>query len=167
MIESPQTVTDLNSLSEGARVWIFQSSKPLVGDMRTQIASSLIAFLKDWAAHGKSLFAAFEIRYDRFIVIGVDEAMAQATGCSIDKLIKTIQAIDSSYGLDLLERMKVAYRDGEDIKEVDANAFAKMLADGQADQDTPVFNNVVESIGELKTSWETTVKESWHRNLLP
>ncbi|NQV52751.1 MAG: ABC transporter ATPase [Flavobacteriales bacterium] len=135
--------------------------------MRTQIASSLIAFLKDWAAHGKSLFAAFEIRYDRFIVIGVDEAMAQATGCSIDKLIKTIQAIDSSYGLDLLERMKVAYRDGEDIKEVDANAFAKMLADGQADQDTPVFNNVVESIGELKTSWETTVKESWHRNLLP
>ena len=114
MIESPQTVTDLSSLSDGARVWIFQSSKPLVGDMRTQISSSMIAFLKDWAAHGKNLFAAFEIRYDRFIVIGVDEAMAQATGCSIDKLIKTIQAIDSSYELDLLERMKVAYREGED-----------------------------------------------------
>ncbi len=167
MIESPLTVTDLSAMSDDARVWVFQSSKPLTGDVRTDISSTLISFLKDWAAHGKQLFAAFEIRYDRFIVIGVDEAMAQATGCSVDKLMRTVQEIDSKYSLDLLERMKVAYRKGEDILEVDANNFTKMLANGTADQDTPVFNNVVQSVGELKTSWETTVKESWHRNLLP
>lgn len=167
MIESPLTVTDLSAMSDDARVWVFQSFKPLTGDVRTDISSTLISFLKDWAAHGKQLFAAFEIRYDRFIVIGVDEAMAQATGCSVDKLMRTVQEIDSKYSLDLLERMKVAYRKGEDILEVDVNNFTKMLANGTADQDTPVFNNVVQSVGELKTSWETTVKESWHRNLLP
>lgn len=167
MIESPDTVTDLSSLSRDARVWIFQSSKLLHGDIRLDISSTLISFLKDWAAHGRALFAAFEIRYDRFIVIGVDEAQAQATGCSIDKLMRTVQALDDKHNLDLLERMKVAYREGEEIKEVDANTFAAMLADGRANSETVVFNNVIQSVGELKTEWETTVANSWHRNLLP
>lgn len=167
MIDSPQAVTNFASLSKDARVWIFQSSKPLTGEIRTEFSSTLIAFLKDWAAHGNQLFAAFEIRYDRFVIIGVDEAIAQATGCSIDKLMRTVQALDEQFELDLLERMKVAYRDGEDIVEVDVNTFTQMLADGRATGDTPVFNNVLQSVGELDSQWETTVKDSWHRNLMP
>ncbi|MEX2597377.1 MAG: ABC transporter ATPase [Salibacteraceae bacterium] len=162
----PTSITDLNRLNDDARVWVFQSSEVLSGTLRDDISSALIAFLKDWAAHGKQLFAAFEIKYDRFIIIGIDEAMAQATGCSIDKLMKLIQELDQKHELDLLERMKVAYRDGEDIVECDVNTFTKMLAEGRVDKQTVVFNNVVQSIGELKTSWETSVQNSWHANLL-
>lgn len=162
-----QTVTDISTLSENSRVWVFQSSRLLQGDMRTKISSELIAFLKDWAAHGKSLFAAFEIKYDRFIVIAVDEAMAQATGCSVDKLMKAIQAIDAAYGLDLLNRLKVAYRSGEDVIECDVNTFTEMLKSGEADESTFVFNNVVQDLAEFNSSWETKVSSSWHANLLP
>jgi hypothetical protein len=162
-----QTVTDISTLSEHSRVWVFQSSKLLQGDMRTEISSALIAFLKDWAAHGKSLFAAFDIKFDRFILIAVDEAMAQATGCSVDKLMKTIQAIDAAYSLDLLNRMKVAYRSGEEIIECDVNTFTQMLKSGEADESTFVFNNVVQNLAEFNSNWDTKVSHSWHANLLP
>lgn len=167
MIDQSQRITDLTALPATARVWVFQSSRKIEGDIRTQVSARLISFLKEWAAHGRSLFAAFEIRYDRFIIIGVDEAQAQATGCSIDKLMHTIQEIDREHEMDLLERMKVAYRDGEEINEVSANRFAEMLANGEADEQTRVFNNVVQSLEELQHKWESTVAESWHRNLLP
>lgn len=162
------SITDLSSLTDNARVWVFQSSVSLQGELRTAVSSAMLRFLKDWAAHGRSLFAAFEIVYDRFIVVGVNEAMAQATGCSIDSLMRHMQGIDREHrGLDLLNRMKVAYRNGEDIKECDVNSFAAMLANGEADGTTVVFNNVVNTLGEFKTGWETKVSASWHANLFP
>ena len=162
------SITDLSSLTDDARIWVFQSSIPLQGEVRTAVSSAMMRFLKDWAAHGKSLFAAFEIVYDRFIVVGVNEAMAQATGCSIDSLMRHMQGIDREHrGLDLLNRMKVAYRSGEEIMECDVNSFATMLANGEAVGSTVVFNNVVNTLGEFKTVWETTVAASWHANLLP
>jgi hypothetical protein len=161
-------VTSLEGLSDDARIWIFQSSRPLVGEARMQVSTTLITFLKDWAAHGKQLFAAFEIHHDQFIVIAVDEAVAQATGCSMDKLMRTIQQLDEELSLNCLDRMKVAYRDEKGaIAEVSVNAFTKMLEQGDASKDTYVFNNVLETLGEWRKKWEMPVASSWHANLLP
>lgn len=157
----------LNTLPGTARVWAFQSSKPLTGELRDAVKQGLEQFLVDWAAHGQQLFATMEIRYDRFIIIAVDEAQAAASGCSIDKLMRTIQSVDEAHDLDLLNRMKVAYRSGEDVVECDVNTFSSMLQDGRANKDTVVFNNVVQSVDELNKGWETTVANSWHTNLLP
>jgi hypothetical protein len=161
------SVTSLDSLSGQARVWVFQSSKPLIGSIRTEISMRLLTFLKDWAAHGKQLFAAFEIHHDRFMVIAVDEAVAQATGCSVDKLMRVIQEMDETYQLALLDRMKVAYWHGDQIVEVGVNDFTAMLENGKASGSTMVFNNVVQTLSEWRSAWETTVEKSWHRNLLP
>ena len=162
-----ESINDISVLPTHARVWVFQSSRPLTGVMRSEVDSQLTEFLSSWAAHGLSLMTAYEIRYDRFLVIAVDEEVAQATGCSIDGMMRTVQNIDSEFNLDLLNRMKVAYRSGEDVVECDVNEFTRMLAQGEANSSTPVFNNVVQSIGELSKSWETKVENSWHVNLLP
>ncbi len=171
MSEATQTanqVTSLEGMSDDARIWIFQSSRPLVGEARVKVSTTLITFLKDWAAHGKQLFAAFEIHHDQFIVIAVDEAIAQATGCSMDKLMRTIQQLDEELSLNCLDRMKVAYRtETEGIDEVSVNDFTKMLADGKVSAGTYVFNNVLETLGEWRQSWEVPVSRSWHANLLP
>lgn len=167
-METLEKVSSLNSLSNEARVWIFQSSKPLVGEHRLQVSSTLITFLKDWAAHGKQLFAAFEIVHDRFIVIAVEESMAQATGCSVDKLMRTIQLLDEKLQLNCLERMKVAFRDkAGEIQECSVQEFAVMLSSGIADASTFVFNNVLTNLGEYRIKWEVPVNQSWHANLLP
>jgi len=159
-------IPTFSQLSDTSRVWIFQSSKVLSDQWVQLISIELTSFLQDWAAHGKDLFASFEIRFNRFIVIAVDENMAGATGCSIDKMMKEIQSIDLKFNLNLLERMKVAYRDGEEISEVSVNEFAAMLKSGEATENTMVFNNTVQSISELITNWETPVSQCWVANLL-
>lgn len=155
-----------SSLSDTSRVWVFQSSKELSEQWVTLISNQLESFLRDWAAHGKDLFATFEIRYNRFIIIAVDENIEGASGCSIDKMMQEIQMIDLKFNLNLLQRMKVAYRDGENVKEVTVNDFSAMMKSGEVNENTVVFNNVVQSLAELKSNWETSVKNCWVANLI-
>lgn len=155
-----------SQLSDTSRIWVYQSSKELSEQWVQLISNELTSFLQDWAAHGKDLFASFEIRYNRFIIIAVDENMAGATGCSIDKMMKEIQSIDLKFNLNLLERMKVAYRADETIKEVSVSDFTAMLKSGEVDESTMVFNNTVLSLAQLNTEWETTVANCWVANLL-
>lgn len=171
MNQAPQTsnrVTSFEGLPDHARVWVFQTTRPLIGEARLKVSTALIGFLKDWAAHGKQLAAAFEIHYDQFIVIAVDEAIAQATGCSMDKLMRTIQTLDEDLTLNCLDRMKVAYRNPDGaIEEVSVDAFTKMLETGQVSAGTYVFNNLLEELGQWRNAWEVPVSRSWHANLLP
>lgn len=156
----------LNEMSDDSRIWIFQSTPLLVGNLEANVAESLNEFLVNWAAHGSELFSGFDILHDRFIVIAVDENKAPATGCSIDAMMKVVLDIDRSNQLDLMNRMKVAYRDSSGIKECDVNTFREMLKSGAANGDTLVFNNILDSLGKLKNSWEVPVSQSWHANLM-
>lgn len=163
MISHPN---DVSRLPMNSRVWIFQSSRPINGAMAARLSEELGAFILDWAAHGKQLFAAFEIRYERFIIIAVDERQATASGCSIDSMMRRIQELDMRYDLDLLNRMKVAYRKGSEIIECSMNDFSKMLESGEVDKNTIVFNNLIQQLADLDHSWECPVASSWHANLL-
>jgi len=157
---------DLSKLPPTSRLWIFQSSRLIDGAMAKRLSDELGNFIFDWAAHGKQLFAAFEIRYQRFLILAVDEQQVPASGCSIDTMMRKIQEMDMHYNLDLLNRMKVAYRAGEDIVECSLNDFSKMLKEGTVNKNTIVFNNMVQQLGDLDRSWETTVSRSWHANLI-
>jgi len=162
--------TALNGIANMAgtsRVWIFQSSTLMEGEIKRSIEQSFQEFLAGWAAHGSSLAAGFEIVHDRFLVLAVDESVAMATGCSIDKMMKLVQHVDDEFHLDLLNRMKVAYIDNENVVECDVNSFREMLEAGTANAQTRVFNNLVQSLAEYRAGWETTVAQSWHANLLP
>lgn len=155
-----------SALANTSRIWVFQSSKELSEQWVLLISKQLESFLKVWAAHGKDLYATFEIRYNRFIIIAVDESMEGASGCSIDKMMQEIQMIDLKFNLNLLQRMKVAFRDCEEIKEVTVNEFSAMMKTGVVNENTIVFNNVVQTVAELKTNWETAVKNCWIANLI-
>lgn len=158
---------DISSFEDHTRVWVFQSSKVLTDVDQLEISSILDDFLVKWAAHGADLYAGFEIRFDRFIVIAVDEHRAPATGCSIDLMMKVVQQIDKHYKLDLLNRMKVVYRHGEEIMEANVNKFTQLLANGELNENTTiVFNNVVQNKGDLDAQWEIPVKNSWCVNLM-
>lgn len=154
-------------MSGSSRVWVYQSSKLLVGDLADEISNQIDAFLVQWAAHGKKLFSGFELLYDRFIVIAVDESKAMATGCSIDSMMSMIQKIDQEHSLDLLNRMKVAYRHSGQVSECDVNTFTKLLKSGEVSEQTLVYNNILNTLSQLDSDWLVPVKDSWHANLLP
>ncbi len=156
---------DMNSNS---RVWIFQSTEFLEFEKVERISARLMNFLDDWKAHGNDLNASFTIIYDRFIVVSLDEASYQATGCSIDKLVQKIQSLESELGISLLDRTQIAYRDhNKMIDTAHMMDFRAALENGDLNANTIVFNNLVATKGEMEANWETAIQNSWHRDWLP
>lgn len=145
-----------------ARVWIYQSNQPLTQIQEAEIDAILKEFTTSWSAHNQALKATFEIRYNRFIVLIVDETQAGASGCSIDKSVHLMKDLEGRFGINLLDRFNIAYKDGEVVKSVDRSGFEDLIKAGKVMPFTAVFNNMVTSYRDYETKWETTVEESWH-----
>ncbi len=158
---------EFDTLTDRARIWMFQSTIRLELEQIRHVSRRLMDFLDEWYAHGKNLWASFTILYEHFIVIGLEESSHSATGCSIDKLLHLIQSLEKEVNISLLDRMKVAFRNGGIIQTLDINIFRKGLEKGVYDGSTVVFNNMLETKGQLQNEWEIAVKDSLHKELLP
>ena len=73
-----------DTLPDESKIWIYQSNRKLSDNEMNEIEADLKAFLENWAAHGKPLEASYQLRYNRFIIIAVNQETQPATGCSID-----------------------------------------------------------------------------------
>jgi hypothetical protein len=69
------------------------------------------AFLENWAAHGTSLVSSYQLKYNRFIILAVDQDVQSATGCSIDASVEFIQSLEQKK-VDLLDKMNVTFKLG-------------------------------------------------------
>lgn len=159
-------LVEFSALPDTSRVWIYQASRSLSESELGEIGGSLMDFLKDWTAHGADLKAAFEIKYKRFIVIGLDQSMNSASGCSIDASVHYIQALEKKYNIDLLDKMNVSYKQGEYIAYKPLVDFKKMVKQKAVSLKTVVFNNLVATKGEYEEFWEVPAAESWHARFM-
>lgn len=155
-----------NELPPHTRAWIYQCSRALTEQETREITDKAIAFADKWTAHGKAMRASIEIFYNRFIVVFADESQAMASGCSIDSSVRFIQQLEKEHNILLLERMNVAYKKGSDVCAVHLNTFREMLEKGEVNEDTIVFNNLVNTKADFEKSWEVPLKESWHKQLV-
>lgn len=156
----------LDVLPKSSRLWIFQSSRLMTDTLFDQVSGTLDEFIAQWAAHGRQLFAGFEIKHDRFIVIAVDQNHEAASGCSIDSMMRCVQQVDADFQLNLLDRMKVAYLDGAEVKEAGIQQFREMWGSGRVNGETRIFNNTISTLAELENSWLVPVNQSWLINAL-
>jgi hypothetical protein len=151
--------------SQHSRVWIYQADKKLTDDVVQQIQQELDKFTTGWTAHNNQLKAKGEVRYNRFLILIVDESQAGASGCSIDKSVHFMQNIGQHFNINLFDRFNLAYRDGEEILSLPRHAFEDMLKQGKINTETIVYNNMVQNLTELETKWEVPFKNSWHIHL--
>ena len=159
-------LVDFNTLPESARVWIYQASRSFNEQELLQIQDELDSFLKTWTAHGNDLQAGYEIRYKRFIVIGLDQSSQGATGCSIDASVRYIQELEKKYDVLLLDKMNVSYKQGEFVAYKSLIDFKAMAKQKAVSKNTIVFNNLVTNKGEYLEHWEVPASESWHSRFL-
>lgn len=150
------------SLPEESRIWIYQSSRKFSDEEIAAIEKDLVEFLTNWSAHGASLEASFQIKYSRFIIIAVNQEVQAATGCSIDSSVAFIQNLEQKYEVDLLDKMNVAFKQGEFITYKTLLDFKKLAKEKSVSANTIVFNNLVNTIEEFNESWEIPASESWH-----
>src|ERR1700744_963219 len=109
--------------SENSRVWVYQANRKLNDDEVNDITKRLDDFTTMWTAHNHQLKAKGEIRYNRFIILIVDETQAGASGCSIDKSVRFIQDLEQQFGIHLLDRFNLAYRDGAEVLSAQRHDF--------------------------------------------
>lgn len=151
-----------DNLPEESRIWIYQSNRKFSDAEIADIESDLKNFIEDWATHGTSLEASFITKYNRFIIIAVNQEVQQATGCSIDKSVEFIQSLEQKYKVDLLDKMNVTYKQGEFLTHKSLIDFKRMAKEKAVSPNTIVFNNLVNTIEEWKESWEVPAEDSWH-----
>jgi len=151
--------------SESSRVWVYQADRKLSDSEVQQAQIQLDNFTTGWTAHNNQLSAKGEIRYNRFIILIVDENQAGASGCSIDKSVRFISQLEQQFNITLLDRFNLAYREGNEVLSVPRAGFEALLKQGNINTETIVFNNMVQSLQELQTKWEVQFKDSWHIQL--
>ncbi|WP_106792102.1 ABC transporter ATPase [Aquimarina sp. Aq78] len=159
-------LVDFNDLPETSRVWIYQANRSFTLDELEEIEKKIKEFITQWTAHGADLKAGYEIKYKRFIAIGLDQGMNQATGCSIDASVRFVQELEQTYDVDLMDKMNVSFKQGEFVAYKPLADFKKMAKNRSVSPNTIVFNNLVTNIAEYRINWEVPAKDSWHNRFL-
>lgn len=159
-------LVEFNTLPKESRVWIYQANRSFTDDEIAEIESKLDIFIKNWTAHGSDLNAGYLIKYKRFIVIGLNQNLNMATGCSIDASVHFIQQLEKTYNVDLMDKMNVSYKQGDFIAYKPLIDFKKMAKDKAVSKNTIVFNNLVTNIAEFNENWEVPASESWHSRFM-
>src|SRR5215831_15670001 len=142
-----------NSFSDQSRVWIYMTNRPFNDVEVSDIGMALKRFCKEWTAHGSNLLAKGEVRFNRFIILMVDETQAGASGCSIDKSVHFIKGIEQEYNVQLFDRLLIAWKHEDEIKTAHFSELEKLLHDGAISENTLVFNNSVTTKRDLDQRW--------------
>ncbi len=151
--------------SPQSKVWIYQSNRRFTDQETAEIQNILNDFVAQWTAHGHQLKAKAEVFHQYFIVLTVDQEVANATGCSIDSSVRVIKEIESKFGLDLFDRFNMAYKIGDDVHVATKEDFETLISIKKIGLETIVFNNLVQTLEDFEQKWEVPLQDSWHKNI--
>ncbi len=154
----PNNNSNMDPLS---KTWVYMSNRPFTDLEASEILRSLNYFTKEWTAHGFNLKASGELRFNRFIVLMVDETLAGASGCSIDKSVHFIKSVEQQYDVDFFNRLLFAWKKQDEIHVSPLGALSDLYDNHQISDETIVFNNNVATKKQLEESWMVPLKKSW------
>ncbi len=153
---------DFKEISKTSRVWIYQSDKYFSDIEVNKIGEKIKDFIQNWNNHGEGLKGSYQIKYNQFIILVVDEDHKLASGCSIDSSVQLIKKIENEFYCDLFDKLKIAFKIEENINIVSMLDFQKYAKGNKITKETIVFNNLVKTVNEYESGWEVAVSDSWH-----
>jgi len=161
-----ENMQDLLAFPDHARVWIYQSPIPVDEDKVSEVNQHLKEFATKWTSHSRELHATAGLLHDRFLVLVVNEASAEASGCSIDASVRFVQQIGGHYGVDFMDRIHFAYLENDEVKMVHKDEFARLYASGEVNDETLVFDNLVRTKEDFVGKWVKPLGESWMKRFV-
>lgn len=150
-----------SDLPDSARIWIYQADRPLTTAEVAAVQPALHRFADEWTSHGRNLQASAEIFHQQFLIIGLDEAVADASGCSIDASVRFVRGVEDALGVSLLEKSRMAFLVNGQVELLDRRELKAAVADGRLESSTPYFDATVARKAELHTSFPAAANQTW------
>lgn len=158
--------TNFNALPQNSRIWIYQADREFTREEVDLLRENAIAFIEEWTRHGAALKGSFALKYNRFLVLAVDESYANASGCSIDASVRFVKQMETLFSMDLMNKLNVTYKEGQTIRLVNLSTFQEYAKVQKITSETIVFNNMVQTKGDLESLWEVPAQQSWHQRFI-
>jgi len=154
-------LVEFENIAPEASIWIYQANRPFNNDEQRVIAGETSKFLEQWAAHGAQLKTAFDIRFNQFLILAVDEQFNHSSGCSIDGSVHFIQQLGQHLNVDFFNRTLVAFYDKDSVKIESLSEVKLKLENGELNEDSLIFNNLITQVKDLDDKWMSPVTETW------
>ena len=152
-----------DQLPDHARLWIYPANRNLTAEEVNTLETKLGEFTDQWTSHQQDLDAFGGIWANRFLVIGVDEERAAASGCSIDKSVRTVQQLGESIEVDFFDRNILYVLAGDQLIEYPVNGFKAAYLKGDISDETTVIDPLVQTKAAAKLGFRKPLASSWHK----
>jgi len=159
-------ITPINAFPTSSKVWIYQANQPIDANNLDKANEMATAFAKSWESHGRGLKATATILHNRFLFIMVDESVTGASGCSIDSSVEFVRQLGMAINRDFFDRMIFSYKKDGVIHTVNREQFVALYQNGDINDDTIVFDTLVNSKGDFDGGFEKRLGDSWHARMV-
>ena len=150
-----------NEMPDTSRLWVYQISRSLTDSEISFVKKYTENFISQWQAHGHDLKGAYEVQYNQFLIISVDESYSQASGCSIDSSVHLIQALEKELQVSFMTSGQVAFLQDESINLIPFNKLKEVVSQEAVTPQTRVFDNTVKNLAEYRQKWLVPSDQTW------
>jgi hypothetical protein len=158
-------INNIESYHQQSKLWIYTVKENLTDEMANEISNRLEAFCQSWTAHNKELRAFWNMYENRIILLGVDEHLNPASGCSIDKSVHLLQDLEKEMNINIFDRMLFSYTDGNNIYTLSRDEFQQAIDEQKIDSETMVVNTLAKNLEEWTNIGIQKLQNSWMKNL--
>ena len=158
-----------NSLKPESKLWIYGANREITKLDLEEINRTLDNFCETWGSHGSKLNCGYNVLYNRFICIAVDEESAAASGCSIDKSVGIVKQIDEKYNLDLFNRLRsylVEDSGTTTITPISADHVTDAFVNELINEDSRMVNMQAATLQDLMPDFTIPLKKTWLKKYL-
>jgi hypothetical protein len=149
-----------NEISDSARVWVYQASRPLNQHELDAINTYLTREMAAWAAHGEALQGSFDVRFHQVFVVAVDEQVNQASGCSIDASMRWFKELGAAMNIDFFDR-SCAVVQGEGLTLIPLLEIKKAVLEGILKSDSMVIPLQTADVSAYRADWVVPATATW------
>lgn len=149
-------IVDFEKLSDTSRVFIFPAERKLYPEEIETLNREIGIFFE---AHPE-IVGGYLLPQNRFIVLVISETTPLGLSQN-DDLIEVILALEKKWGISLLDKVKVFFKQGEFVQCKEIREFKKLIKSNSVSTKSIVFNNFVHNKVEFENNWELTAGESW------
>ncbi|MEN8825802.1 MAG: ABC transporter ATPase [Wenyingzhuangia sp.] len=151
---------DFEQLENNAKVFLYPSNKKFYPELLKEIDRKVKDFVTKWALENE-IEAGFEIKYQRFIVIAINQSKPITTRI-IDDLVSFIFKLQITHDIELLDKLNVCFKQGEHVQYKEVKEFKKLIKNKSVNTDTVVFDHLINTKEELNSDWELPAKDTWY-----